>query len=306
MPPIRSLILAAACLFAVALSRAQEIPLWPETADVGPADNRPSITVYSPAEGTATGAAMVIFPGGGYGGLARHEGEGFARWFAQQGVTAFVVKYRLGSKGHDNRHPAMLHDAARAVRFVRSRAAEWNIDRDRVGVIGSSAGGHLAATILTHFDAGRADDADPIERESSRPTLGILCYPVITMGEYTHGGSRKNLLGPEPSPELIEQLSAERQVTAETPPCFIWHTWEDKGVRVENALLFAQALREKGVRFELHVYEKGGHGMGLGDGGGKKPPHRWTADCLAWLGERGFLTQPAPDANAATASAVTP
>jgi len=290
--PFRILITVLASLLLATLARANEIPLWPETADVGPADNRPSITVYAPEPGTANGAAMVIFPGGGYGGLARHEGEGYARWFAKQGITAFVVKYRLGSKGHNHRHPAMLNDAARAVRLVRARAAEWSIDRDRIGVIGSSAGGHLASTILTQFDAGRPDDADLIERESSRPTLGILCYPVITMGEFTHGGSRKNLLGPEPTPELIELLSSERQVIAETPPCFIWHTWEDKGVRMENATLFADALRKKGVRFELHIYEKGGHGLGLGDSGGKTTPHRWTADCLAWLKERNFLTLP--------------
>lgn len=298
--PLRIFILVLASLLLAPLSHAVEIPLWPETANVGPADNRPSITVYTPAQGAATGSAMVIFPGGGYGGLARHEGEGFARWFAQQGITAFVVKYRLGSKGHDHRHPAMLNDAARAVRLVRSRADEWHLDRDRIGVIGASAGGHLASTILTHFDTGRPDDTDPIERESSRPTLGILCYPVITMGEFTHGGSRKNLLGLAPTPELIELLSSERQVTAETPPCFIWHTWEDKGVRVENSLLFAGALREKGVPFELHIYEKGGHGLGLGDGGGKTTPHRWTADCLAWLGERGFLTSPVSEPVAAT------
>jgi acetyl esterase/lipase len=285
--PIRILTPLLTSLLLATFAHATEIPLWPDTADVGPAENRPSITVYAPATGTATGAAMVIFPGGGYAGLARHEGEGYARWFAQQGVAAFVVKYRLGSKG--NRHPAMLNDAARAVRLVRSRAAEWSLDRERVGVIGSSAGGHLAATILTQFDTGRPDDIDPIERESSRPTLGILCYPVIAMGKYTHAGSRRNLLGSNPSPELIEKLSAELQVTAETPPCFIWHTWEDKGVPIENSMLFAAALREKGVRFELHIYEKGGHGLGLGDQGGKVPPHRWAGDCLAWLRERGFV-----------------
>ena len=292
MSPLRSLALLIVCVFAAVAARAQEFPLWPDSADVGPTDNRPSITVFAPEAGAANGSAMIIFPGGGYGGLAKHEGEGYARWFAQQGVTAFVVKYRLGSKGH--RHPAMLNDAARSVRFVRARAAEWGIDRDRVGVIGSSAGGHLAATILTQFDAGRPDDADPIERESSRPTLGILCYPVITMGKYTHGGSRKNLLGSEPSPELIEKLSAERQVTADTPPCFVWHTWEDKGVPLENSMLFAQALREKGVRFELHIYEKGGHGIGLGDNRGKSAPHRWTTDCTAWLNDQNFLAPTIP------------
>lgn len=266
-----------------------EFPLWPDTVSIpGDAADRPSITVYTPPVGTANGGALVIFPGGGYGVVGVEEGGRYARWFAQHGVTGFVVRYRLGSHGH--RHPAMLHDAARAVRFVRARAAEWGIDRDRVAVIGSSAGGHLAATLLTHYDAGRADDADPIERESSRPTLGILCYPVITMGEWTHEWSRRHLLGDAPSAELIEDLSAERQVTADTPPCFVWHTWEDKDVRIENSLLFASALRANGVRFELHLYEKGPHAIGLGNRDGKSPIHRWTADCLAWLRERQFFS----------------
>jgi acetyl esterase/lipase len=276
-------------------------PLWPDAAPgaLGSAEaDVPTITVFLPVSAapdvSATPdaakenrvAAMIVFPGGGYGGLAKHEGEGYARWFAEHGMVAFVVKYRLGSKGY--RHPLMLRDAARAVRLVRTRAAEWGVDPARVGVIGSSAGGHLASTLLTHFAAGRADDPDPVERQSSRPDLGILCYPVITMGEGTHGGSRNNLLGRDPSPELIEQLSSEKQVTEQTPPCFIWHTWEDKGVRMENSMAFAGALRARGVRFELHIYEKGGHGMGLGNRGPGKEPHRWAADCLAWLTERGF------------------
>lgn len=158
----------------------------------------------------------------------------------------------------------MLNDAARAIRLVRSRAAEWKVDPKRIGVMGSSAGGHLASTILTHFDAGQADAADPIDRVSSRPDLGVLCNPVITMGEFTHGGSKKNLLGENPSPELVELLSNEKQVTKETPPTFLFHTYADPGVPVENALLFAEALRKNHVPFDLHIYEKGGHGMGLG------------------------------------------
>lgn len=264
--------------------------LWPAGAPdaLGMADtDRPSMTVYLPSAEKASAAAMVVFPGGGYGGLAKHEGEDYARWLVDQGVAAFVVKYRLGKNGY--RHPAMLNDAARAVRLVRARAAEWSIDPTRVGVMGSSAGGHLASTVLTHFDAGRPEDTDLVERESSRPDLGILCYPVITMGKGTHIGSRNNLLGPNPSPEWVELLSGEKQVTTHTAPCFIWHTWEDKGVPMENSMAFAEALRAKGVRFELHIYEKGGHGIGLGNRGSGKSGHRWAADCSAWLKEQNFI-----------------
>lgn len=263
------------------------LPLWPDGAPGAlgsePKDI-PTVTVYLPEPEKATGAAMVIFPGGGYGGLASHEGEGYAKWLNENGIAGIVVKYRLGKSGY--RHPAMLNDAARAVRLTRQKAEEWKIDPRRVGVMGSSAGGHLASTILTHFDAGNPQSPDSVERESSRPDLGVLCYAVITMGPNTHQGSKSNLLGPNPDPALVELLSNEKQVTPETPPCFIWHTWEDKGVKMENSMAFAAALREKGVPFELHIYEKGGHGMGLGNG------HRWTSDCLAWLKERGFGAKP--------------
>ncbi|MDR1190680.1 MAG: alpha/beta hydrolase [Verrucomicrobiales bacterium] len=258
--------------------------LWPREGTVDYAaeiGNIPTWQVYSPSAERATGAVMVIFPGGGYGELAGHEGPGYAEWLAAHGVTGIVVNYRLGTRGH--RHPAMLQDAARAVRLARYHAAEHGLDRQRIGVMGSSAGGHLAATLLTQFDAGTADSDDPVERESSRPDLGVLCYPVITFGALGHDGTRDNLLGQNPSLTLVEQLSAEKHVTVETPPCFVWHTWEDGGVPVENAMFFAAALREKGVRFELHVYERGGHGMGLGD------KHRWAGDCLAWLRERSFV-----------------
>ena len=268
-----------------------ESPLWPggaPGASGSSAFDIPTITPYPAAPGTATGSAMIIFPGGGYGGLAEHEGKGYACWFQEHGITAFVVKYRLGTHGY--RHPAMLQDAARAVRWVRAHAANWGIDLKRVGVIGSSAGGHLASTILTHFDAGKADAPDPIDQFSSRPDLGILCYAVISMGPITHQGSRNNLLGPNPAPELVELLSNEKQVTAETPPCFIWHTWEDAGVKVENALAFAMALREKNVPFDLHIYQKGPHGIGLGKSATDPSQHHpWTGDCLYWLRCRGFV-----------------
>lgn len=227
-----------------------------------------------------TGAAIVVCPGGGYGGLAAHEGKDYALWLNSLGIHAFVLKYRLGSGGY--RHPRMLEDAARAVRTLRSRASEWSIDKARVGIIGSSAGGHLASTLLTHFDAGNPNSEDAVDRESSRPDLGILCYPVITLGEFTHSGSKKNLLGENPSPELVNFLSNELQVTRDTPPTFLWHTLEDLAVPVENSLLFASALRKHGVPFDLHIYEKGRHGIGLANG------HPWTKDCEFWLKQRGF------------------
>ena len=280
-------LLAVTGLFCLALfARAEALepmPLWPGSAPGAQGTNDqdiPTVTPYVPEAGKASGAAIVIFPGGGYGGLAKHEGEGYARWLVQQGIAGFVVKYRLGSAGY--RHPVMLEDAARGIRVVRANAAKWNIDPHRVGVMGSSAGGHLASTLLTHFTAGTPDAADLVERESSRPDLGILCYPVITMGANTHQGSRNNLLGKDPSPELVDLLSNEKQVTSQTPPCFIWHTWEDAGVKVENSLEFAGALRRAGVPFDLHIYQKGPHGMGL------RPGHPWSEDLLFWLKAQGF------------------
>lgn len=247
----------------------------------------PTLTPYLPEASTASGAAIVICPGGGYAGLAAHEGNDYALWLNQHGVTGFVLKYRLGSAGY--RHPRMLEDAARAVRLVRARAPEWNIDPKRIGIMGSSAGGHLASTLLTHFDAGKPDAADPIERQSSRPGLGILCYAVITMGPYTHQGSKRNLLGGEPSPELVQLLSNELQVTADTPPTFLWHTAADTAVPVENSLNFAAALRKAGVPFALHVYERGRHGIGLEDKPPFAHPHPWANDCAFWLKEHGFV-----------------
>jgi acetyl esterase/lipase len=249
-------------------------------------EDKPTLTAFLPDADKATGAAIVICPGGGYGGLAPHEGKGYAEWLAENGIAGLVLKYRLGSKGY--RHPAMINDAARAVRLARSKADEWHIDPKRVGIMGSSAGGHLASTLLTHFDAGKANDADPIERFSSRPDIGILCYAVITMGPLTHGGSKKNLLGDNPPQELVDLLSNEKQVTKDTPPTFLFHTWEDGAVKVENSLQFAEALRANGVPFDLHIYQKGGHGMGLGHGSTPGSHHPWAADCLYWLKVQGF------------------
>jgi acetyl esterase/lipase len=245
----------------------------------------PTLTPFPADPAKKNGASIVILPGGGYGNLAEHEGTGYAEFFAAQGVTAYVLKYRLGSNGY--RHPAMLNDVARAVRLVRTFAKRDGLDPARVGVIGSSAGGHLASTIATHSDAGQPAATDAVERESSRPDVAILCYPVISLGEFGHAGSRKNLLGDKPDPELLKNLSNELQVTAQTSPSFIWHTVEDKTVPVENAHLFAAALRSAGVPYSLHIYEKGAHGLGLGRPGKPAPP--WAEQCLYWLKERKFL-----------------
>lgn len=284
-----ALLLSLATVASLHAAPLESIPLWPGGAPgaLGTAEHDiPTLTAFLPAAEKATGAAIVICPGGGYGGLAPHEGAGYAEWLAENGIVGIVLKYRLGSKGY--RHPAMLNDAARAIRLTRSKAAEWKIDVKRVGIMGSSAGGHLASTAITHFDGGKADATDPIERFSSRPDIGILCYPVITMGDNTHAGSRKNLLGDTPSPELIQLLSNEKHVTKDTPPTFLWHTWEDNAVKVENSLEFAAALRKSGVPFDLHVYQKGRHGLGLGGGRDGRAHHPWVADCLYWLKEQGF------------------
>ncbi len=274
------------------LSRAEmqtPLALWPAGAPAALGTNSndiPTLTAYRPNATNTSGAAMVICPGGGYAHLAPHEGNDYALWLNQHGVTCFVLKYRLGSNGYH--HPAMLNDAARAVRWVRAHAAEFSVDAHRVGIMGSSAGGHLAATLLTHFDAGDTNAADAVEQQSSRPDLGILCYAVISMGEFTHQGSHNNLLGTNATPEMEKLLSNELQVTKNTPPCFLWTTFEDKTVPMENTLLFAGALRKNHVPFDLHVYQKGGHGMGLKDKPPFTNPHPWANDCLFWLKQQNF------------------
>lgn len=269
------------------------IRLW-EGAAPGALGERPqdipTLTPFPADPAKRTGASMLILPGGGYGNLAEHEGTGYAEFFAAHGITAYVLKYRLGSNGY--RHPVMLNDAARALRLIRSFAKRDGLDPQRIGVIGSSAGGHLASTLITHFDPTKPhgptlNPADAIDRESSRPDLAILCYPVISLGEFAHGGSRRALLGEQPSADLVQALSNELQVTKDTSPTFIWHTVEDKTVPVENALLFASALRRAGVPFSLHIYENGAHGLGLGRPGKEAPP--WADQLLYWFKERKFV-----------------
>jgi acetyl esterase/lipase len=280
-------------LSSLILSRAEmqnPIPLWPNGAPGAHGNSTndiPTLTPYLPDTTNATGVAVVICPGGGYVQLAPHEGNDYALWLNQHGVTCFVLKYRLGSNGY--RHPAMLQDATRAMRWVRAHADEFRIDPHRVGIMGSSAGGHLASTLMTHFDFGNTNSDDPVERQRSRPDIGILCYAVITMGEFAHQGSKDNLLGENPSPRLVTELSNELQVTTNTPPCFLWTTFEDNVVPMENTLMFAEALRKNHVPFDLHIYQKSGHGMGLEAKPPFAHPHPWANDCLFWLKAQGFV-----------------
>ena len=222
-------------------------------------------------------------PGGGYGGRADHEGEPIARMLNEHGIAGFVCHYRVAPY----RHPVPLMDASRAIRWVRRHADEYNVNPKRVGVLGFSAGGHLASTVATHYDAGEARAADPVEREGSRPDAAVLCYPVISFEPpFRHVGSMNNLLGADPPDGLRLSLSNELQVTEDTPPTFLWHTAEDAGVPVENSLLFASALSAKGVPFELHVYPHGAHGLGLAP----DDPHvaTWARLCGEWLKGLGF------------------
>lgn len=246
----------------------------------------PSIEVRLPARGNATGQAVIVCPGGGYGGLAYDwEGTDIAGWLNSRGIAAVVLRYRLPADGDVDHQKWLwpLLDAQRAIRFTRAHAAEWAINPARVGIMGFSAGGHLASTAGTHFDAGDAAASDPIDRFSARPDFLILIYPVITMSEYTHGGSRENLLGKTPADALVRRFSNELQVTAQTPPTFLVHAGDDEAVPVQNSLLFHQALVAHKVPAELHVYPRGGHGFSLALGQGRLQD--WPQLCARWLAE---------------------
>lgn len=232
--------------------------------------------------------AVVVCPGGGYGGLAiSYEGHDIARWLNGLGVSAFVLDYRHRGKGYG--HPAPLQDAQRAIRTVRARAAEWKIDPAKIGILGFSAGGHLASSAGVHFLEADENSSDPVERTSSRPDFLVLCYPVIALGEsYTHQGSQSNLLGAGVDEALIRSMSSEKQVTAATPPAFLWHTSEDEPVPSQNSVAFYLALRKAGVPAELHIFEKGRHGLGLAaDAPGASA---WPKQCEEWLRVRGVLS----------------
>jgi acetyl esterase/lipase len=268
--------------------------LWPDGAPgaKGTEDgDKPTLTIYLPTREKATGAAVVICPGGGYGHLAMdHEGHQIAQWLNSFGVAGFILQYRHSRSGAGYGHPAPLQDAQRAVRIVRARAKEWKVDPGRIGILGFSAGGHLASSAGTHFQNRYNDPKDSIDSVSCRPDFMILIYPVISFTEWcTHKGSRRNLLGNNPEKELVENLSNEKQVTPQTPPTFLIHGNNDTGVPPENSIFFYLALRKAKVPAEMHIYENGKHGFGLGQNHG--PVSSWPVRCADWMRGRGLLNK---------------
>jgi acetyl esterase/lipase len=281
---MKSLFLLLA-LVGLGFGEPERVPVWPgQEAPDGEGESTPAttiLTVHRPEN--PNGAAVVICPGGGYGGLVtEQEGHGIARWLNSHGITGLVLEYRLphGKSG------VPLLDTQRAIRLARANAKDWKIDPARLGIMGFSAGGHLAATAATRFDAGKPDAKDPVERFSSRPDFAILIYPVITMTELSHGGSRNNLLGPDPSKKLIDEFSTEKQVTTKTPPAFLAHAKDDTVVSPRNSELFAAALKAHRVEAGYLELPDGGHGLN-----GYKGPSwdAWQAASLKWLGELGML-----------------
>jgi acetyl esterase/lipase len=267
-------------------------PLWTYGAPgaKGTEDgDKPSLTIYLPPEEKATGAAVVICPGGGYGHLAMdHEGHQIAQWLNSFGVAGFILKYRHRNSGAGYGHPAPLQDAQRAVRTVRSLAMQWNVDPNRIGILGFSAGGHLASSAGTHFQNRYGEPKDSIDKVSCRPDFMILIYPVITFTEWcTHKGSMRNLLGNNPEKELVEKFSNEKQITPQTPPTFLVHGNDDTGVPPENSIFFYLALRKAKVPAEMHIYENGRHGFGLGQNRGAVSS--WPVRCADWMRGRGLL-----------------
>lgn len=276
---------------AVAASEPTIIKLWEGVAPGTPAtkpEDEPVLLMSQPDDKSArVPTAIIVLPGGGYGGLAMdHEGQQIAEWLNSLGITAFILKYRMHGTGH--MHPVPMMDGQRAIRLVRTRAKEWGIDPARIGVLGFSAGGHLTSTLATHFDSGKVEVTDGIDRASSRPDFAVLCYPVIsTTAEYAHKGSVKNLLGEHPDPALLKSLSNETQVTPQTPPIFIFQTSEDKGVPAENCIAFYLACHKAGVPVEMHIFQNGRHGVGLAkDIAGTR---QWPELCREWLKVRGLL-----------------
>lgn len=259
------------------------IPIWPQGAPgaLGTTEkDSPTLTPYLPDN--PSGAAMVIIPGGGYGRIYEGQAEPFALWLNEQGIAAFVLRYRLGTSGY--RYPSQLQDAGEAMRQIREQATKWKIDPHRIGAMGFSAGGHLLTTLLNRPEDGEVPGADTTGRVSPRPDIAVVCYPVISMITQPHAGSLKNLLGDAPGEELLVKTSSERQVRPGLPPVFLWQTNEDKVVSVEHSLLYAAALREHGIPHELHIYQHGKHGTGL-----IGTEHPWFGDLLFWLRAQGFV-----------------
>jgi acetyl esterase/lipase len=294
-------------LFAVATSVFAAnvvIPLWPEGVPNAKPElggekiaedhisnvSVPTLILYGPAVDRPNGTAVIICPGGGYGALTiEREGVQYANWLSTLGVTSFILKYRMAEFGH----PAPLQDVLRAVRVVRSRAAEFKINPDRIGVMGSSAGGHLAASSGTLFDHAAGRTGAPLDAVKARPDFLILMYPVITMKDpAAHAGSRANLLGAHPSPDLLQLMSLETQVTAATPPTLLIHTQADEAVPVENSILFYQALTRAHVPAEMYLFERGAHGMGMNPGLGTASD--WSKRAEEWLHARGLLEPAKP------------
>ncbi len=236
----------------------------------------PALEMFTPSAGSATGAAMIVCPGGGYGMLVRHEGVPVAEWLQSLGITVFVLRYRVAPY----HYPVEIDDGLRAVRFVRANSGKYKIDPHRIGIIGFSAGGHLSTAVSTHFDAGNPAAADPVERVSSRPDLQIDLYPVVTMGPGTHVRSRANLLGANPDAALVDLMSNEKQVTAQTPAAFIVHSIKDKTVPVSNSDDYVGALKAHGVEVQYLRIDQLGHGFGL--------QKFWTDPCAVWLARHHF------------------
>ena len=274
------------------ISDGQVLRLWEGTAPGAQGSDEsdiPALTVYLPRVMQARTPAIVVCPGGAYRVLAsNHEGRQVASFLNSLGIAAFVLRYRLGPK---YQHPIELGDAQRAIRTLRARAADWRLDPGRIGIMGFSAGGHLAMTASTWFDTGDPRAADVVDRSGSRPDISVLGYPVISMAEaWTHAGSKSNLLGSNPDPALAQRLSGERAVTKETPPTFIFQTNEDTVVPAENSLHYFLALRKAGVAAEMHVFEKGPHGVGLANDDPLLAP--WSTLLANWLRLRGFIKTP--------------
>ncbi len=299
------LVLFAMLVFQPMIAQEFQLPLWPAgkipnarastEKEVREVSNitlirgvqEPAIQVFLPSKANATKHAILVCPGGGYGVLAYDwEGTDIAKWLNANGIAAIVLKYRLPSAASNvTPHLSPSMDAQRAMRMIRSRASEWNIDPGRIGIMGFSAGGHLASTVGTHFTEGDKNAADAIDRHSSRPDFMILMYPVISMTKkIMHEGSRDNLIGRNASKELAEHYSTELQVTKNTPPTLLIHASDDDGVPVENSLLFYQALKDNKVPAALYVFPKGGHGFSLA----MNDPylHKWTDLCIEWIRQR--------------------
>jgi acetyl esterase/lipase len=267
----------------------QVIPLWsgaPPGALGTDESDIPAFTVYLPRTMAARTPAMIVCPGGSYRALAsNHEGRQVAGYLNSLGIAAFVLRYRLGPRYH---HPIELGDAQRAIRILRSHAEEWRLDPARIGIMGFSAGGHLAMSASTLFDAGNPGSGDVVDRSGSRPDIAVLGYPVISMTKpWTHLGSKSNLLGDHPDPDLARRLSGEDAVTKDTPPTFIFQTNEDRTVAAENSLHYFLALRQAGVPAEMHIFEKGPHGVGLANDDPSLAP--WSALLANWLRARAFI-----------------